>query len=148
MRALEFIRDHVTFKLPYDSSYQMKTPFIQVHTLARFQQILNFKLNWNEPSLRSLKILQLGSNLYVTKYFCRWHTMDYFSIDRKGSSRLWPPSAVDFHFACLAKATFLPPLRPLLQLVHRLWWHSMLRQDLNKRWKARAKTYTASKVIP
>ena len=29
MRALEFIRDHVTFKLPYDFSYQMKTP--QVH---------------------------------------------------------------------------------------------------------------------
>ena len=25
MRALEFIRDHVTFKLPYDSSYHMKT---------------------------------------------------------------------------------------------------------------------------
>ena len=26
MRALEFIRDHVTFKLPYDFSYLMKTP--------------------------------------------------------------------------------------------------------------------------
>ena len=26
MRALEFIRDYVTFKLPYDFSYQMKTP--------------------------------------------------------------------------------------------------------------------------
>ena len=26
MRALEFIRDHVTFKLPYDFSYHMKTP--------------------------------------------------------------------------------------------------------------------------
>ena len=25
MRALEFMRDHVTFKLPYDFSYQMKT---------------------------------------------------------------------------------------------------------------------------
>ena len=25
MRALEFIRDHVTFKLPYDFSYHMKT---------------------------------------------------------------------------------------------------------------------------
>ena len=29
MRALEFIRDHVTFKLPYDFSYQMKTPQVQ-----------------------------------------------------------------------------------------------------------------------
>ena len=28
MRALEFIRDHVTFKLPYDFSYHMKNPFI------------------------------------------------------------------------------------------------------------------------
>ena len=26
MRVLEFIRDHVTFKLSYDFSYQMKTP--------------------------------------------------------------------------------------------------------------------------
>ena len=26
MRALEFIRDHVTFKLPYAFSYHMKTP--------------------------------------------------------------------------------------------------------------------------
>ena len=26
MRALEFIRDHVTFKLPYDFSYHMKNP--------------------------------------------------------------------------------------------------------------------------
>ena len=26
MRAFEFIRDHVTFKLPYDFSYHMKTP--------------------------------------------------------------------------------------------------------------------------
>ena len=28
MRALEFIRDHVTFKLPYDFSYHMKTPLM------------------------------------------------------------------------------------------------------------------------
>ena len=28
MRALEFIRDHVTFKLPYDFSYHMKTPHV------------------------------------------------------------------------------------------------------------------------
>ena len=26
MRALESIRDHVTFKLPYDFNYHMKTP--------------------------------------------------------------------------------------------------------------------------
>jgi hypothetical protein len=28
MRAFEFIRDHVTFKLPYDFSYHMKNPKI------------------------------------------------------------------------------------------------------------------------
>ena len=28
MRALEFIKDHVTFKLHYDFSYQMKTPLL------------------------------------------------------------------------------------------------------------------------
>ena len=30
MRALEFIRDHVTFKLPYDFSYHMKTPLSRI----------------------------------------------------------------------------------------------------------------------
>ena len=30
MRALEFIRDHVTFKLPYDFSYHMKTPHFRI----------------------------------------------------------------------------------------------------------------------
>ena len=30
MRALEFIRDHVTFKLPYDFSYHMKTPMVHM----------------------------------------------------------------------------------------------------------------------
>ena len=28
MRALEFVRDHVTFKLPYDFSYHMKTHIV------------------------------------------------------------------------------------------------------------------------
>ena len=28
MRELEFIREHVTFKLPYDFSYHMKTPHV------------------------------------------------------------------------------------------------------------------------
>ena len=37
MRALEFIRDHVTFKLPYDFSYHMKTPYIT--------------LNWKSPKI-------------------------------------------------------------------------------------------------
>ena len=31
IRALEFIRNHVNFKLPYDSSYQMKSPNVQLY---------------------------------------------------------------------------------------------------------------------
>ena len=30
IRALEFIRDHVTLKLPYNLSYQMKSPFVKM----------------------------------------------------------------------------------------------------------------------
>ena len=40
MRALEVIRDHVTFKLPYDFSYHMKTPTDvknQVKIVLRFE---------------------------------------------------------------------------------------------------------------
>ena len=36
MRELEFIRDYVTFKLPYDFSYYMKTP----NDLLRFYEVL------------------------------------------------------------------------------------------------------------
>ena len=32
MRALEFIKDHVTYKLPYDFSYHMKTLFDSIVT--------------------------------------------------------------------------------------------------------------------
>ena len=40
MRALEFIRDHVTFKIPYDFSYHMKTPIVVLSFL-----ISNFVIN-------------------------------------------------------------------------------------------------------
>ena len=36
MRALEFIRGHVTLKLPYDFSYQMKTPHYGDHYFGNF----------------------------------------------------------------------------------------------------------------
>ena len=39
MRALEFIRDHVIFKLPYDFSYHMKTP-LEVSVLNNYDIIL------------------------------------------------------------------------------------------------------------
>ena len=31
MRELEFLTGHVTFKLPYDFSYHMKTPIMALH---------------------------------------------------------------------------------------------------------------------
>ena len=44
MRALEFIRDHVTFKVPYDFSYHMKTPNITDNLCTRklFKKNLQF----------------------------------------------------------------------------------------------------------
>ena len=51
MRALEFIRDHVTFKLPYDFSYHMKTPFM----LCEIKFVINrpsITKICNEPGIR------------------------------------------------------------------------------------------------
>ena len=56
-RALEFIRDHVTFKLPYDFSYQMKTP----KHLFRTSQ--NIKFIWN--SILYLSCTALFDNLTI-----------------------------------------------------------------------------------
>ena len=40
MRALEFIRDDVTFKLPYDFSYHMKTP---LYRIAVYNECINYQ---------------------------------------------------------------------------------------------------------
>ena len=40
MRALEFIRDHVTFKLPYDFSYHMKTPYISENNMGKISRLV------------------------------------------------------------------------------------------------------------
>ena len=40
MRALEFIRDHVTFKLPYDFSYQMKNPNMNSN-VRKYDELIN-----------------------------------------------------------------------------------------------------------
>ena len=49
MKALEFIRDHVTFKLPYDFSYHMKTPRIM---LSQGKKIL-------------MTVFYLGSEIFI-----------------------------------------------------------------------------------
>ena len=56
MRALEFIRDHVTFKLPYDFSYQMKTPIDLNACNKMFFFSLLFILSWSK--IRAFIILQ------------------------------------------------------------------------------------------
>ena len=45
MRALEFIRDHVTFKLPCDFKYQMKTPYVSLIFIKYFLDWTLSKLN-------------------------------------------------------------------------------------------------------
>ena len=49
MRPLELIRDHVTFKLPYDFSYHMKTP---VNGLIFFQKTKKPDFEENEFNKR------------------------------------------------------------------------------------------------
>ena len=49
MRALEFIRDHVTFKLPYDFSYHMKTPDI----IKLTNHLEEFWVDWNRKEASS-----------------------------------------------------------------------------------------------
>ena len=45
MRALEFIRGHVTFKLPYDFSYHIKNPQVSILAHERTYASLNPRLN-------------------------------------------------------------------------------------------------------
>ena len=62
MRALEFIRDHVTFKLHYDFSYipnenQIKN---KIKISAHFRQVFDIELKGKKvTSQAELKILQL-----------------------------------------------------------------------------------------
>ena len=61
MRALEFIRDHVTFKLPYDFSYQMKTP---LDLTIIFQYALNLNCNsTNFQKIRQINVCQICTRL-------------------------------------------------------------------------------------
>ena len=62
MRALEFIRDHVTFKLPYDFSYQMKTPMVELQLqfvicdLEQFFLVGKEKLSRKRPDFQNTKL--------------------------------------------------------------------------------------------
>ena len=54
MRALEFIKDHVTFKLPYDFSYQMKTrkfayeiQLLLIKALLKGKSEVMYDLRWH-----------------------------------------------------------------------------------------------------
>ena len=62
MRALEFIRDHVTFKLPYDFSYHMKTPKI--------------KCKLSKSQIRWTQGLYLSSILHWHHWHLQWSNHD------------------------------------------------------------------------
>ena len=54
MRALEFIRDHVTFKLPYDFSYKMKNPKMTIVDILYTKNKLykqSLLLNWSKMAM-------------------------------------------------------------------------------------------------
>ena len=63
MRALEFIRDHVTFKLPYDFSYQMKTSKDPYKNLE--MRIYRF-FDVGKNRIEQLRIIQ---NMYLHKSY-------------------------------------------------------------------------------
>ena len=54
MRALEFIRDHVTFKLPYDFSYQMKTSNVWQSVFSYLQHYAKIKTSIQFQNFLSL----------------------------------------------------------------------------------------------
>ena len=68
MSALEFIREHVTFKLPYDFSYQMKTPYTSSNIDIFSVQTKGFKHSviWISRSRRML--------LFTYMMFFSWQT--------------------------------------------------------------------------
>ena len=62
MRALEFIRDHVTFKPPYDFRYQMKNPVVSALVYKTFaKQCTNYLLFCNKILLLQQSYI-LGHN--------------------------------------------------------------------------------------
>ena len=67
MRALEFIRDHVTFKLPYDFSYQMKTPQYNYELGLQYQQIFNGKNPFEDCKLSVDQGIYLLQKLEIGK---------------------------------------------------------------------------------
>ena len=77
IRAIEFIRDHVTFKLPYDFNYHMKTPLLILssrpeslwfcsHLLCSVQCILVIAIcvsKWKDHGI-SFTVWQFSSIVY------------------------------------------------------------------------------------
>ena len=65
MRALEFIRDHVTFKLPYDFSYQMKTPHDLHNSLPKYP--MKWTINRGMTSLLELSVANSTEVTFLLK---------------------------------------------------------------------------------
>ena len=67
MRALEFIKDHVNFKLPYDFSYQMKTPQNQIYCAINY--LFSREKGRNTEGSRLMQILLLRFLKIILKLF-------------------------------------------------------------------------------
>ena len=96
MRALEFVRDHVTFKLPYDFSYHMKTPikFCGMLWLQFFGiSIIKIQRNLEDPDVQHDPVISLNviseseSWLYFmsspAEFFCCWGNLKKSSCNFK-----------------------------------------------------------------
>ena len=68
MRELEFIRDLVTFKLPYDFSYQLKTP-LSWHELKVQTKLCQRKIVQNTVYCVDKYIMKIFGELSLRSYF-------------------------------------------------------------------------------
>ena len=91
MRALEFIKDHVTFKLPYDFSYQMKTPFIILQFLQYIKVhdfILPLKL-YNQPQIWIVKDQKCFCFIQNLKTLCPNHHRYHQDEKNNFDTEIW-----------------------------------------------------------
>ena len=92
MRALEFIRDHVTFKLPYDFSYQMKTPFISKGNYSVFN-------SFKKTNLKMLIFALLGQKFLVP-------FLSKLKTPKSPLEIMWPFYTYEYHVVHELKRSF------------------------------------------
>ena len=84
IRALEFIKDHVTFKLPYDFSYHMKTPLDILGSFIIMKRSTSFWVL--EPEILQPKLLyQTVDTYFINSVLC---TCECFRNDHTSTHNL------------------------------------------------------------